>query len=367
MRRQIGLPLVGLLLAFVQADFLLAQVWTVPLDIRPGEPDGARDKFVAQAVEFTPDGKFVAAAGYFRSAGTAAGQGQVRLFDATEGSLKRVLSGTADSYAARAGSVAISPSGKLIAAAGWVTPPGEKAHKAVIDVFDAAESKLLRTLRGDRRHLSWVAFSPDEKTLLAARWLGPVEVWDLESGECVATFCDAGNVAVFSPDGKIIATRGNDDRAAIMFWRVVGKEVKEVGRIPAVEIGPLSIAFSPDGKLIAVAGLDKDGSSPVYVWELSRPEREGDPITAIRKVRLTGHKNVCYSVAFSPDGLWLVSTNQDQTARVWSMKTMTEAAIIPAHRDFVYDAAFSPDGNSLVTLGRDAMMLWELKSLLRGK
>lgn len=346
------------------AESVTAQVWTVPLDVRPDEPEGTRDKLVAQAVEFTPDGKFVLAAGHFYNGATKRASGQVRLYNAADASVKAVFSGTSASYSGRAGSLAVSTSGKLFAAAGWLSPPGE-VPKGLIDIFATESGRLVRTLETGKGTISWLAFSPDETTLAAASHFEPVQLWDVDSGKRIATFCESGTVAVFSPDGKIIATRGNDDRAAIMFWRVVDKEVKEVGRIPAVEIGPLSIVFSPDGKLIAAAGIDKDGSSPVYVWELSRPEREGDPITAIRKVRLTGHKEVSYSVAFSPDGLWLVSTNQDQTARVWSMKTMTEAAVIPAHRGFVYDAAFSPDGKSLVTLGRDKLVLWELKTLVR--
>ena len=344
----------------VTPEALYGQVWRVPLRDIHLDRHGPNDIIAAESVEFLPDGKTLATAGYVYSGKTGSTTAEVRLYHPDDASVQAILPGTARKYAIGSGCLAISSSGKLLAAAGTV-----KSHEAVVDLFEPVERELVRTLKGDPQTIFWLAFSPDEKTLAVARAFGPLELWDLESGK-IKSVLEGVSRAVFSPDGVMLATDSDDEKVAIKFWSIDTAKPKEIGRIPALDMLPWAIAFSPDGKLVAAGGTGAE-DSPVYVWQLARPERKGDPITAIRTVRLPGHREVTLSVAFSRDGKWLVSANSDQTARLWSMDSMTETAVIPAHRDVVYDAAFSPDGKSLVTLGRDAMMLWELKSLLRGK
>ncbi|KZP30747.1 WD40 repeat-like protein [Athelia psychrophila] len=103
-----------------------------------------------------------------------------------------------------------------------------------------------------------------------------------------------------------------------------------------------SVAFSPDGSYIVSGSRDKT----VRVW---------DAITGqIALPPLEGHKDGIYSVSFSPDGSKIVSGSYDKTVRVWDAIT-GQAALPPleGHEDWVYSVSFSPDGSNIVSGSKD--------------
>jgi WD40 repeat protein len=64
----------------------------------------------------------------------------------------------------------------------------------------------------------------------------------------------------------------------------------------------------------------------------------------------TGHTNGVSSVAFSPDGQYIVSGSDDGTIRVWNAMTgETAAGPFTGHTFSVTSVAFSPDGQHIVS------------------
>ena len=74
--------------------------------------------------------------------------------------------------------------------------------------------------------------------------------------------------------------------------------------------GVNAVAFSPDGKLLASAGDD----GTVRLWNTATRQPAGAPLPAG-----TGSGRSVLGVAFSPDGKLLASADADGTVRMWPM------------------------------------------------
>jgi WD40 repeat protein len=152
--------------------------------------------------------------------------------------------------------------------------------------------------------------------------------------------------AVYSPDGKLIATACEDNTAEIWdtdkWTSTVITHDKEV----------MNVGFSPDGKFMATACKDK----------MVRVFTVGDWKMADAAV-LQGHTGPVRSVAFNNEGSLLVTGSEDNSARVWQRTgaswTLLKGLI--GHSGFVQTAAFSHDGKLIVTASRDkTIRIWEV-------
>ena len=68
----------------------------------------------------------------------------------------------------------------------------------------------------------------------------------------------------FSPDGKRIATAGDD--GALIVWNVASG--KPITKLTDHQGGVSSVAFSLDGERIATGGWDSTVKLAVYIWML---------------------------------------------------------------------------------------------------
>ncbi len=108
-----------------------------------------------------------------------------------------------------------------------------------------------------------------------------------------------------------------------------------------------SVAFSPDGKFIV--GGSKDGV--VRLWDIS-----GNPIGQ----PFQGHKGDVNSVAVSPDSKFIVSGGADGKVRLWERSGNPIGQPFNGHKGRVWSVAFSPDGQTIVSGGADGKVrLWE--------
>ena len=177
-------------------------------------------------------------------------------------------------------------------------------------------------------------------------------LWDASTAKEIRRFSghlQRINSVAFSPDGAYILTgagcdelfafdeSGEKDNTARLWDARTGREIRRfVGHQDVVN----SVAFSPDGKFILTGSSDKTAC----LWETA---------TGLEVRRFTGHTEMIQAVAFSPASD-LIATGggntyncEDCTTRLWDLRTGTEIKRFEIHKQAVSTVVFSPDGKSL--------------------
>jgi len=281
----------------------------------------------------------------------------------------------------RVTTVAFSPNGQ------WVVS-GSDDH--TVRVWEANTGcEIGRTVHGGR--VTAVAFEPDGHWVVSGSSDGIVKVWESMTGREVISFTHEGgvNAVAFSPDGRWVASGGND--LNVRLWN------KNTGQELVLEhnSGINVLAFNPNPNREQIAS---SSGNEVIVWDITTMERissiqqesvvdamvfspDGNRIASSSGNQIcvwetaTGRKTTCMqhdegtwvkSIAFSPNGQWLISGSGDRTARVWEISTGQEIARV-VHDWPVTQVAFSPDSRFVVSSSGDQTVrvwLWRPEDLI---
>ncbi|RMH74544.1 MAG: hypothetical protein D6681_23010 [Calditrichaeota bacterium] len=213
-------------------------------------------------------------------------------------------------------------------------------HAPSLEAYDVLQKPLFRwpPFHAIIRHnapVEEVVFSPDGRYLATRSDDNTVALVSVSGGEEVARIRHEGPVreVVFSPDGGYLATRSKDGTAALV--SVSGGE--EVARIRH-EGEVREVVFSPDGRYLATRSRDNTAALVAVSG--------GEEVARIR------HGGPVLDVVFSPDGRYLATGSDDGTAALVSVSGGEEVARI-RHGDDVEEVVFSPDGRYLATGSRD--------------
>ncbi len=195
--------------------------------------------------------------------------------------------------------LAYSPDGSMLAG-----PSEDRTSPASILVWTLAnrEATGLGPPSSPATHL---AFTPDNRSLIAKGMEGRIKVWDVESKAertSIATNTSYLTAISVSPDGKSVASSGPD--RYLRLWSVASGV--EVGKLKGHMKAILGIAFHPDGRHVVTG----DSAGTIFLWDLKSRR-------AIAQFK--GHQGKVWAVAFRPDGQEMATAGEDRHIRLWNV------------------------------------------------
>ncbi len=156
-----------------------------------------------------------------------------------------------------------------------------------------------------------------------------------------------------SPDGTHFVSASFDYSAVL--W--TSKDITETSTLYGHEAALNTARFSPDGKWLATAGDD----GLILIWQtkkMSNPE--------VEPIILRGHKGKVVHLAFSADSQKLASASWDGSIGIWPIdiqlsKISMKGRFIRGHDGPVNGVQFSDDGDYLYSAGHDGKIrYWRL-------
>ena len=199
--------------------------------------------------------------------------------------------------------------------------------------------------------MAWCAdFAPDGKTLALGHQNVGITFWDFAEAKLLRRIpgqkMQRITALAYSLDGKVLAAGSFYSKEVRLLDTASGVLLRS---FPKEHESSRTVALSPDGRYLAADGSYFAAADQVlYLWEVATGK-------LIRRQPWKG------SVAFSADGLLLISSNGPQ---LWEADTGKELANFADrwNTSWLQDMALSRDGRLLAVIAYDGAHLWDLAS-----
>ena len=297
-------------------------------------------------LSFSPDGKLLASV-----APHQLGDNRVRIWDVSTGNHLRWFPANAhlDNFS-------FSPDGNILATGGVIHIPGVSGGPEEIvtpHLWDVSTWDLLRTFEPQFEYSNFhtfanfaISFSPDGKLLATRGETVGIHLWDVSTGNLLRTLPMGSNRSLpllFSPNGEVlvdVATTG------IHFWEVrTGKFLHSHTGYAVRRIWTVNASFSPNGQLFV---SESSSTSTHYLWNVST----GNLLNILDGV---GH------LSFSPDGKIIFGSpfGDNKLNLFWDTNTGEHLFSMSGN------ISFSPDG-SLLAVADGRIIIFEVSKLRVG-
>ncbi|MEU3712034.1 WD40 repeat domain-containing protein [Streptomyces catenulae] len=292
--------------------------------------------------------------------------GTVRILDVSDARHPAALSAPVPVAQGAVSSLKFSPDGRTLAvsAFGRLNP-----GPSTVQLWDVSDPRHLRHLTDvlsvREQGVSSVAFSPDGRTLAAAGGTvgstgsaSLLRLWNVSDpahptalGGPLNGHTAIVNQVVFSPSGRVMATAGSDNK--VLVWDVSDPHRPKAVRQMNFDDPANSVAFSPDGHVLATG----DQSGKITLWNVGSPG-----LTRAIGPPMRGHTTFVTGLAFDATGSTLASGGADGAVRLWRLPpTLAVTGDGPAAETL----ALSGDGRLLAVSSGREVTVWDVSDPTR--
>lgn len=269
-----------------------------------------------------------------------------------------------------------------------ITSPDEKkivTGTDLITVWNSSNGKKTNELKGNTVGVGHVAFSPDDKRVVADNAL-----WDARMGTIIkdGNPDKAAGLLAFTPDGKKLITTSNfsvsiwDNFTKKLYWSInrslpsvqctndnkkllVRSFEKGITTIEMVdmETGQVFSKYTEPDSDFNFSSFSEDGRKVLlYKQGLNGIFKVIDATTG-KKISYYKQESLHYSTNFSRDGNYIITGSADDTIRVLNATTTELVLAFKASDEdgeysYLKEALFSPDGKKIFALIDTIVKAW---------
>lgn len=228
----------------------------------------------------------------------------------------------------------------------WVI---SSSQDKTVKMWNFRDNSRLKSIKAHENRINSLDISPDGQLILSASWDGTYKIWNFLTENEVYAYKghqeNKGqvNCAIFSPNGKYIASGGLDKKVVLLEFsskqeRVATNHTEKVN----------CLAFTPDSNWLISGANDHN----IILW---------DTANFREKFIFIGHKSYVLSLTFDHKGETFASGSQDKSIKVWSRINEKLLYSLSGHEGDVNSVAFSNDDAQLVSgCGDKTIKLWNL-------
>ncbi len=236
------------------------------------------------------------------------------------------------------------------------SPDGKSATVVNLDgevtQWRGDDFQIQETLFSLGKKLKYGLFSKDVRLLAVGSTNAALELWDVNQRRLIRKF---GNYSgrtepvLFSSDNRKLVVR---DKEHHRFHEWDLSTFQEIRNFPSGEedSGPLRWALSAD-----------------YRWFLSATYMGDFTLTDARTLQQSNRHLDIYNVisaAFSADAKRFAACSGLGNAGIWENETFQPVAFLGERENPIYSVNFSADGSRLITGSTEAVMIWDVATLL---